>query len=126
MTVMDAPGAVSDGEEWVSNKKRQLLKETLEGSRSADSELLNTSSAGPGRRRLQGFFKNFKFDWSHGLAGDIGFYEHKTLFEIGSPQFGAKAWATTDNIAYASLPWEGPISFGVSVSVLPYFHSAVH
>jgi hypothetical protein len=69
----------------------------------------------PSMRKLQGFFKTFKFDWAHGLHGDIGFYEHKTLFEIGNNEFGAKAWATTDNIAYATFPWEGPVAFGVSV-----------
>jgi hypothetical protein len=87
-----------------------------------DEQLRNASATGkqsgphsPTMRRLQGFFKTFTFDWAYGLHGDIGFYEHKTLFEIGNSQFGAKAWATTDNIAYATFPWEGPIAFGVGV-----------
>ena len=66
-------------------------------------------------RQLQGFFANFEFTWQRGLFGDLGFYEHKTLFELGNKNIGARAYATSDNKAYAQLPWEGPVAFGVQV-----------
>ena len=62
-----------------------------------------------------GFIKDFGFSWKTGLNGEIGFYEHKVLFEIGNPEMGAEAYATTDDLAFISIPMFGKTRFGVRV-----------
>jgi hypothetical protein len=68
------------------------------------------------RRRQLGFVKDLSFSWSNGLNGELGFYEHKTIFELGNEEFGAEAYVTTDDIAYISLPLFGSLKFGVRVN----------
>jgi hypothetical protein len=78
-------------------------------------QLAHVSSDQKKKRQL-GFVKSLSFDWSTGLNGELGFYEHKTIFELGNEQFGAEAYVTTDDIAYIALPLFGSLKFGVRIN----------
>ena len=97
-----------------SQQQSKEQQQQQQGSSTSSSS--NTHSSKHQHGRDLGFVKSLGFSFRDGLSGEIGFYEHKTIFELGNEKFGAHAYATTDDIAFVNIPLLNPkISFGVRV-----------
>jgi hypothetical protein len=101
-------------------QSREQQQESGEGGKEKEQQQQQSVSSTPASKhqhgRDLGFVKSLGFSFRDGLSGEIGFYEHKTIFELGNEKFGAHAFVTTDDIAFLNIPLLNPkISFGVRV-----------